>query len=542
VGEARERFAHPERVLSRPSSGTAKPATIFLFPGQGALEKDATSELYEHEPRFRSALDECADILRQYTGEDLRDWLYARRNKDSIAGDLQMEQTAIMQPLLFAVEYALARFWESFGIRPVAMLGHSLGEYVAACIAGVFSLPEALSLVAVRGRLVQSVKPGQMLAVSCGEAQLGAYLEGSGCSLAAVNSQAQCVASGPGAEMDTLQARLKAAGISSRRLRTSHAFHSEMLQPILETFEKCVAEVEMRPPSLPFVSNVSGTWIKEAEAMSPAYWARHLRATVRFGDGLQQLLGLKDAVFLEVGPGRVLTTLVKQAHRSAPAISSLASERNPQQERRGFLEAIGQLWLNGAEIDWMPLHDGEQPRRVPLPAYVFDRKRYWIEREVRLGSMPAKAAQVDVPEIQVEIRTLNVPAALRETGKAADANSGMEAQAPQHQLEVRLVEIWKSYLGTQDIGVRQSFFEMGGDSLLAARLHSQLRREYEIDLPLAMMLELETIRNVALYITISRNPKLIDSLSEEDVDNVLSVMESWFSQRNPGVAEGAVRN
>lgn len=541
AAEAREQFAHPERLPAAHFNETISPAVVFLFPGQGALQKDATSELYEHEPRFRSALDECADILREYTGDDFRDWLFTRRRADANEKDLPFNQTALMQPLLFSVEYALARFWESFGVRPAAMLGHSLGEYVAACMAGVFSLPEALSLVTVRGQLVQSLEPGLMIAVSCGEAQLAKLVEGSGCSVAAVNSQSQCVAAGANAAIEALQARIKAAGISSRRLRASHAFHSQMLDPILEIFEKCVAELELHRPSTPFVSNVSGTWITEAEAISPAYWATHLRATVRFGAGLQELLRLKNPMFLEVGPGRILTTLVRQTNRAAPAISSLNGERS-QPERRSFLDAIGQLWVHGVEVDWTPLHEGREPGRISLPGYAFDRKRYWIERESRLGSMGSQTvAQMGAPEFQVEIRAVGVPAGVRDAGHEG-AGSPIERRGQQSEIEARLVEIWKSYLGVENIEVRQSFFEMGGDSLLAARLHSQIRHDFDIDIPLMMMLELETIRNVALYIAISRDSALIDSLSEEDVDGVLPVMELWSSQGTHGATERASTN
>jgi acyl carrier protein len=204
-----------------------------------------------------------------------------------------------------------------------------------------------------------------------------------------------------------------------------------------------------------------------------------------------------------------------------------------QDERRTFLEAVGQLWLDGAEINWATLHEGSQPRRVPLPSYAFDRKRYWIEQRRRLFNSHPSAIEMTHAE-QPEVAVAAPAAAIN-----GNHENGQEAESfgPHHAIEVRLVEIWKSYLGVENVGVRQSFFEMGGDSLLASRLHSQLRREFDIELPLAMMFELETIRHLALYIAISRNPELVDTLSERDLDDVLAVLEAWPVEGRPGMAK-----
>ncbi|HEV7673039.1 MAG TPA: amino acid adenylation domain-containing protein [Candidatus Angelobacter sp.] len=524
LSDAQGQFANPERLVIERQNEGLTPAVVLLFPGQGSQQKDATYELYKNEPGFRAALDECADIVQQYTGEDLRDWLYTKRPAAAVRGrNVQLEQTAITQPLLFSIEYALARFWESLGVRPVAMLGHSIGEYVAACIAGVFSLPEALALIVARGRLIQSLPPGHMVAVSCGEEQLRGILDGSPCCLAAVNGPSQCVASGPSADITKLQTCLQAAGVSSSLLRTSHAFHSQMVAPILQTFENCVGEVKRSRPMVPFISNVSGTWITDAEAMSPAYWARHLRQTVRFGDGLQQVFGIGNRVLLEVGPGRILTTLVRQTDPSARVIRSLSSERPSQGEWWSFLEAVGQLWQHGVEIDWTRLHEGRQPRRMPLPSYVFDRKRYWVESRASVG--PASVGVEGTAEAVAQ------PADVTLSLESRDRHGlGTEFVSPRDGIEVRLVEIWKSYLGIQNIGVRDSFFELGGDSLLAARVHSQIREQFDVELPLARMFELATIRRISLYISTSRDPGLIDTLPEHDLDDLLAVMES----RQPG--------
>ena len=526
ASEARKRLADPAQVIAEYPNKAVNPEIVFLFPGQGSLRKNATRELYRNEPRFRSLLDEYLDLVQQYTGDDLRQELFAERQDDMSAepDNSYIEQTAVAQPLLFSIEYALARFWESLGVHPTAMLGHSLGEYVAACIAGVFSLPEALSLVIVRSRLMQSLPAGQMVAVSCSEREIRAFLDDA-TSLAVVNTPWQCVASGPTFVVEALQDRLDAAGIANRLLRTSHAFHSQMMDPILQTFEDCVAEVERRAPAIPFVSNLTGKWITDAEATSPAYWARHLREAVRFAEGLQAVLGVNNHVLLEVGPGRTLTNLVKQTNPATPAIASLNGEHGSSHEHRSFLDAVGQLWQRGVDIDWMPLHEGREPSRVPLPAYTFDRKRHWIERRLRLGSAQPAAPAVEAPP---ESQYGNPVLGLNGNGHGFEIRA--ELIGPQHDIEIRVLEIWRSFLGTQNIGVRQSFFEMGGDSLLATRLHSQIRREFQVELPLAMMFELETIRKLSLYIAVTRDMNLIDTLSEEDLDDVLAVMESWATR------------
>ncbi|HEX3525459.1 MAG TPA: amino acid adenylation domain-containing protein [Thermoanaerobaculia bacterium] len=525
LGDARRELEEGSRLRIAEQNEGQTPSVAFLFPGQGAQQRGLTSELYETQPAFRSALDQCAEIVQQYTEENIIDYLYAKRHDDAL-GDLDIDQTIITQPLLFAVEYALARFWESLGIRPTAMLGHSLGEYVAACIAGVFSLEEVLSLIVVRGQLLQSLEPGRMLAVSCGEAQLRDLLEESACSLAAVNGQMQCVVSGANSDIEILQGRLEAAEISSRVLRTSHAFHSAMVEPILDTYEQCVAEVKRNRPAIPFISNVSGTWITEEQATSPSYWARHMRETVRFGDGAQELLELGSCIMLEVGPGHSLSTLVNRRAGASleRAVPTLGYDRSLPGERQAVLDAIGRLWLHGIDIDWARLHKDAQPKRVPLPSYAFDRKRFWIERGPGLGRMAAAAAASTGGEIGTEAPAKDEPLEVL----AAYARPELQTTyvAPGNEIEAKLVEIWQCYLGIENIGVRDNFFELGGDSLLATRVYAQIKKELDVELPAGKMFEFATIRHMYLFIATSNNQTAIDALSEEELDEFLALMES----------------
>jgi acyl transferase domain-containing protein/acyl-CoA synthetase (AMP-forming)/AMP-acid ligase II/acyl carrier protein/2-polyprenyl-3-methyl-5-hydroxy-6-metoxy-1,4-benzoquinol methylase len=500
-------------------------AVAFLFPGQGAQQVDASWELYETQPRFRAAFDDCADRVRQYADGDLRDWLYTARPRDAQSQSAPLDQTAFAQPVLFALEYALARFWESLGVRPVAMLGHSIGEYVAACLAGVFSLEEALSLVVVRGQLLQGLEPGRMLAASCSEARLRKFLAASACSLAAVNGETQCVASGTIDEIDTLQRRLHAAGIESRVLRTSHAFHSSMVEPILDRYERCVAEVRRDTPHIPFISNVSGTWITDAEATSPAYWARHLRETVRFADGLLVLRSIGNRLMLEVGPGHTLSTIVNREGGAARAVPSLGYGGSGRSEVRAVLDAVGRVWQHGVDIDWTALHV-ERPRRIPLPSYPFERQRYWIERRSGWGAVaptpgptPRQRQDGDEDVAEVEEHVAALPTYDR-PGVLTDY------VAPGNDIETTLAHIWQSALGIERIGVCDSFFELGGDSLVGIRMHEQISREFDVELPLAKLFAFTTIRRMSLYIRVARDPSCVDRLTPEELDDCLTVMDA----------------
>lgn len=300
-----------------------------------------------------------------------------------------MIQTYLAQPALFTIEYALAQLWISWGISPQAMIGHSIGEYVAACLAGVMSVEDALALVAMRGRLMQQLPTGGMLAVSQSEAEVLKTLHQTSLneklSLAASNAPNLCVISGIDDAVDAIQAQLSAKGIECRRLHTSHAFHSQMMEPILEQFREEVKKIQLHPPQIPFISNVTGTWIAATEATDPNYWTRHLRQTVRFSAGVSQLLEDPHRILLEVGPGRTMCTLVKHHSSKATGQVVLPSLRHPQEQNSDLallLNILGRLWLAGVAVNWSGFYACEQRHRVPLPTYPFERQRYWIEPQI----------------------------------------------------------------------------------------------------------------------------------------------------------------
>jgi acyl transferase domain-containing protein/acyl carrier protein len=384
VEDARAALAakDPQRLVFQKEEARSR-AVTFMFPGQGSQHVGMGQELYESEPTFRKHVDNCCRLLTPHLGFDLRGVLYPSEAQVEEAGK-KLLQTAVAQPALFVIEYALAQAWMALGVKPQSMVGHSLGEYVAACLAGVFSLEDALALVAARGQLMQKLLGGTMLSVPLSEQELKPLL-GRGLSLAAVNAPALCVASGTTEAVEALEAELKKRGVETRRLHTSHAFHSEMMDPILEAFTARVRAVKLSPPKLPYISNVTGTWVEAAQATDPRYWTEHLRKAVRFSEGVQALRAEPGRVFLEVGPGQALGMLVRQGEdKSAekpvrqPVLATMGRPKD-KQELRALLQAVGGLWQAGVQIDWPKLHPGEKRRRVVLPTYPFQRERHWVE-------------------------------------------------------------------------------------------------------------------------------------------------------------------
>jgi amino acid adenylation domain-containing protein len=370
----------PERVFrANPEEKTRK--ITFMFPGQGAQYINMALELYREEPVFAGEVDRCAEILIPHLGLDLKKILFPEETS-SDAASRQLTDTAFTQPALFVIEYALAKLWISWGITPQAMIGHSIGEYVAACLAGVFSLDDALKLVAARGRLMGQQPPGSMLAVSLNEKETAPYLSGD-LALAAVNAPSLCVISGSPAAVDQLERQLKEKEVFCQRLHTSHAFHSKMMEPALEPFTELVRKIKLNPPTIPYLSNLTGAWITAGEATNPEYWTAQLRQTVRFADGVRELAQDPDQVLLEVGPGNTLTSLARQQLQKNSGHAVLSSLRHPRESQSDILfllNALGKLWLAGVKIDWGKLYSGQSRRRVPLPVYPFESKPFWVKK------------------------------------------------------------------------------------------------------------------------------------------------------------------
>jgi amino acid adenylation domain-containing protein/FkbM family methyltransferase len=427
------------RVLTQRCTARQRPVA-FLFSGQGSQYVNMGLGLYPHEALFREQVDRCAERLEPHLGLDLREVLYPAAEQANEAAE-RLLQTALAQPALFVLEYALAQLWISWGVQPVAMLGHSLGEYVAACLAGVFSLEDALTLVAARGRLMQALPGGAMLSVPLPEAELTPLLSPV-LALAAHNGPATCVVSGPTAAVTDLEHTLRSQGIDGMRLKTSHAFHSAMLEPMQAAFREQVSRLPLHPPQRPYLSNVSGTWITAAEATDPGYWAWHLRQTVRFAEGVKTLLQLPDVVLLEIGPGRTLAGLARQQldnKSESPVLTSLPTASERQDEQAFLLTTLGRLWLAGGAVDWDGFY-GRERRRVPLPPYPFERQRFWVEPATAAASNPASASPAKRADIDAWFYLPSWKRSILPTADAADSGGPWLVFIDEYGLGTRLVE------------------------------------------------------------------------------------------------------
>jgi len=482
------------------------PTVSFLFPGQGAQHPNMGRELYEGERVFRDSVDQCAEILRAPLRADLRSLLYPEEAASEEA-KRRVTDTVIAQPAIFTIEYALAQLWMSWGIRPAAMLGHSIGEFVAACLAGVFSLADALRLVAARGKMMQDLPRGGMLSVRLSEAELRTRLSGA-LSMAAINSPSLCVVAGPFDALEEFEKRLGADGIMCRRLVTSHAFHSSMMDPIVEPFTRLVAEVRPGRPQIPYVSGLTGTWITEKETTNPVYWARHFREPVQFASALAELRKQPNSILLEVGPGNVLGTLARQAGASPdqPIISSLTDGFSGEGDAASLMNSVGALWLAGAQPDWRSLHgslDGKGKRqRISLPTYPFERKRFWLDAP--LLEEPAAALPV-VPAAVPPIA--EAPAS--EENRQVNVNSQTLA-APSHlplsrstRIAKVLSEIFEDLSGVDlsQADGSTSFLELGFDSLFLTQVTQSLHGKFGLKITFRQLLgDLSSMNALAEYV------------------------------------------
>jgi acyl transferase domain-containing protein len=544
------RTRDPRRMLNS-VKGTDKRPVVFMLSGVGDHYVAMGQELYGAETVFREQLDRCAQLLMPILREDIRAVLYPgddltnptganatapdkgtepslnlrqmlRRGVREDAAAQKLNHTAMTQPALFSIEYALAQLWISFGVRPQALIGYSLGEYVAACLSGVLTLEDALTLVAQRAKLIAELPSGAMLAVQLTEAEV-LPLMGAELSLAAVDGPQLCVVAGPEPAVAALEQQLIARNIVSRRVQTSHALHSRMMDPIAPRFAQLVAGLALKPPRLPYISNVTGTWITDTEATTPDYWVRHLQQTVRFADGLGQLLQKPGQAWLEIGPGQTLGSLIQQHPQLDKAaeqvfLPTLPHSYDRQPEMAFMLNTLAQLWLTDVEVNWLKFHARERRQRVPLPTYPFERQRYWIS-----------AAEVDPNRIARFRPEGNGSEQSLGTVAPAAANNGQPALAhgedykierfssafyprpnlrtayiaPSTRLEQQLAAVWQELFGIQQIGIHDRFLDLGGNSLLGTQLVSRLRT-IDINLSLRAVFEAPTIAQLAVMLELKR--------------------------------------
>ncbi|MBE1162042.1 non-ribosomal peptide synthetase/type I polyketide synthase [Dyella acidiphila] len=441
-------------------------ALCFMFPGQGAQYRDMGRELYERDAIFRETLDHCFALARRHSPLDLKAALYPQ----DAGAPAALDATELAQPLLFCFEYALARSLMHWGCRPSAYIGHSIGEYVAACLAGVFELEDAIAIVVARGRLVQSLARGAMLAVPLSEVRVQSLLA-DGTSIAAVNAPERVVVAGDIDAIERLRDRLAAQQVESVRLPTSHAFHSSHMDAVLGRFREVVQRATLSAPHTPFISNVSGNWIDPQEATSPDYWVRHLRAPVRFAQGIATLAAEAAPLLVEVGPGNALAGFAarREDAAGAPCISLVppAKARVPGADDVRLLEGLCQLFVHGVAFDWRHYYATELRRRIPLPTYPFE----------------------GTPRGQASCAGSTAPA----TAQGVD-----ESLTP---VQARLREIWKHYLGVEQIDLHEDLFSLGVDSLLSIRVINEIREAFDAEISLDTIFNMRTIAELAEEIT-----------------------------------------
>lgn len=520
----------PAHVFTAVAPSGRRPVA-FLLPGLGDQYLDMGRGLYESEPEFARHVDHCSRLLQPLLGIDLRKLMYpdprvrqqnevkteermnfrnlVQRAREENSPALQeIHRTLWAQPALFVIEYALAKLWMSWGVVPENMMGYSIGEYVAACLAGVISLEDSLRMLAVRAQKIEALAPGAMLAIAASEEEVRPLLTKE-ISMAGINGKSLCVVAGTLEAVDALQQRLQREGeLVCRQLLATHAFHSSLMEPVAEELTRIARSIRLSPPKIPYISNVTGKPITDSEATDPTYWARHLTHPVQFAAGLQHMCSPSAPVFLEVGPGQMLTSLTEQylAGRGLAdrvALPSLPHASDAQPDRAFILSTLGNLWLAGIEPDWTGVHRHEQRSRVLLPTYPFERQSYWhtpSRRAEKWEAEPAKAKAVAAPLAQ-EIVTSN-QSAQQEGNGVGSSRSYLSAEyvAPRNSTEQKVVEMWEGLLGIHPIGVHDEFLRLGGNSLLAIRVAAELRETFQIEFPLEALLQSPTVSDIALFV------------------------------------------
>ena len=355
----------------------------FMFPGLGSQYVNMGKDLYEHEPMFRREMDRCFEILKPLTYYDIKEILYPSGRSDR--SDILINQTEIAPLVIFIFEYALTRLIMEWGIKPNVMIGYSLGEYTSACISGVFSLEDALKIMAIRGELIKGLPRGGMLSVPLPKNQLEPLIKefAPGLSLA-IDNGPSCIVSGLENTVDAFAGEMKKNKLFCMRLNATHGIHSRGMAPILKKFEQALARITLNAPQIPYISNVTGTRIKDEEARDPAYWTTHLESTVRFAEGIDQLCQRPNTIFIEIGPGQDLCSLLANQPDSKlqqQTINLVRPPRSDISDLHYLLSKVGQLWLRGTNIHWPVFYNGERRHRLSLPTYPFERQLYPAPRK-----------------------------------------------------------------------------------------------------------------------------------------------------------------
>ena len=513
----RRQMAHRRFVVAADSSEAAKlllqpnplrcsskrcerrdPPVVFLFGGQGTQYVNMGLNLYRHEPLFRAVVDDCCEHLKPHLGRDLRELLYPQGGGEKTA-QMSLQDTFFTQPSIFVIEYALARFSQSLGIEPATMAGHSIGEFVAATLAGVWELEDALGIVALRGRLMQNLPRGSMMAVSASADSIAKILP-STLQIASNNAPALCVVSGPEADVAQFQKQLEAENLGAekmvcRLLHTSHAFHSAMMDPMVEPLREAVAKVQLRAPAKPFVSTVTGRPITAEEATDPSYWANHARATVEFSKAIQCLKDEGYELFLECGPRSTLCSLARQQFtpgRPCTAIPTFADTHENNTEWATLLFALGSLWQNGVSVDWDAFYTHEERRRIPLPTYPFERQRFWVDPAPVAPAAPSLQAASSASATRLAVEPFVEPSASSAPLESVTSKRSLASRPSSRgdRIAARLVDLLLPVSGRErsQISTSATFMEQGFDSLSLTQVAFAIRQEFSVKVSFSQLM------------------------------------------------------
>jgi acyl transferase domain-containing protein len=516
------RTRDPKRVITSVVASKRTPVA-FMFPGVGDHYVNMAAQLYETEPSFRKHFDTCLRHLRAHTGIDFKEVLHPhgtamaqgaqspvaaiaetrinlkdmlrRGSEQANPAASRLNQTELAQPAVFIVEYALARMWMDFGVVPQSLIGYSLGEHVAACVAGVFSLEDGLMLVARRAQMIGELPPGAMVAVAAEANQIEPLLP-ERVSVSALDGPMQSVASGPTGAIEELEYRLAEKNLTFNRLRVRHAFHSEMMVPMKDAFIQLVSKVRLMPPKIPFISTLTGRWITENEATDPVHWGRQMCEPIRFSEGLKQLADSGVRTLLEVGPGQNLSSIaIQNIARSGAqpfnAVQSLRSSYEQEPDESLLVRSLGKLWLSGVSIDWAAYHSQERLNRVPLPTVPFERQRYWVAAK---GEVFIQSDGAFETSDSLSVDTSGIDSTTPLHGRPGLAVPFVE---PCDELQAQVAEIWQELLGIEGIGINDNFFELGGNSLVGTQLITRVRETLMVELQIRSIFEHPTVAELA---------------------------------------------
>ncbi|GEO10786.1 polyketide synthase [Segetibacter aerophilus] len=445
--------AETNTVFEKPSE------VVFMFPGQGSQYLNMGLGLYQNEPVYKQSIDTCAELLLPYLKIDIRHIIFPTENSSDNASALN--NTFYTQPAIFITEYALAKLWMSWGIHPTILCGHSIGEIVAAHLAGIFSLEDAIQFIVLRSKMVSELPKGKMLSIRTDVKSLKDILP-QNLSIAAINSDDVIVVAGTEKDIVDFSDSLTTKEIPNKVLTTSHAFHSSMMEPIIDKLQKVAEGLVLHRPLKPIMSTVTGTWLTDAQAVDPKYWAEHVRRTVCFGDALKNILLEENPIFLEVGPGIVTTTLARKqtVGKKITVVSSLQDKNN---EYASLLQSLGKLWMYGLEPDWQLFYSNEKRKRLTLPTYAFDKKYCWIDPPIKSG-VPAKVA------VETNYDKIPTPTLLQE----------LPMRKATLVKKIKQIIEDASGLEMEDDTTGISFLEAGLDSLLLTQLAITLKKEFAV--------------------------------------------------------------